>query len=41
MIASEEQARAFVAELAAGLGSPDAMTRLDRYAALLLAENQR
>jgi 16S rRNA (guanine527-N7)-methyltransferase len=41
MIASEEQARAFVAELAAELGSPDAMARLDGYAALLLAENQR
>ncbi|MFL0670946.1 MAG: 16S rRNA (guanine(527)-N(7))-methyltransferase RsmG [Erythrobacter sp.] len=41
MIASEEQARAFVAGLADELGSGDAMARLDRYAALLLAENQR
>lgn len=41
MIASEEQARAFVAGLADALGSGDAMARLDHYAALLLEENQR
>jgi 16S rRNA (guanine527-N7)-methyltransferase len=41
MIASEEQARAFVAGLAGELGSGDAMARLDHYAALLLEENQR
>lgn len=41
MIASEEQARAFVAGLADELGSGDAMARLDHYAALLLEENQR
>lgn len=40
MIASEEQARAFVAGLADELGSGDAMARLDHYAALLLEENQ-
>jgi 16S rRNA (guanine527-N7)-methyltransferase len=41
MIASEEQARGFVAGLADALGSGDAMARLDHYAALLLEENQR
>ncbi len=40
-IATEEQARAFVADLVDELGSPDAMARLETYAALLLEENQR
>lgn len=40
-IATEEQARAFVEQLAGDLGSAEVMERLDRYAALLLEENQR
>lgn len=40
-IASEDQARAYVAELAASLGETAAMERLERYAELLLAENVR
>lgn len=40
-IATEDEARAFVAALADDLGSPEAMARLDHYAALLLEENQR
>ena len=40
-IETEEQARAFVAELAVDLGSAEAMARLDRFGALLLEENQR
>jgi 16S rRNA (guanine527-N7)-methyltransferase len=40
-VETEAEARAFVSELAQDLGSPDAMARLDRYAALLLEENQR
>jgi 16S rRNA (guanine527-N7)-methyltransferase len=41
MIETEDQARAFVAELAEELGSGDAMQRLDHYAAILIEENQR
>lgn len=41
LIAGEEEARAFVARLADELGAPDAMVMLDRYAALMLEENQR
>ncbi len=40
-IATEEQARAYVAGLAGRLGGEGTLDRLDRYAALLLAENQR
>lgn len=40
IIETEEQARAFVVRLAEELGSPEAMERLDHYAALLLEENQ-
>jgi 16S rRNA (guanine527-N7)-methyltransferase len=40
-IASEDQARVYVAELAASLGETAAMERMERYAALLLAENVR
>jgi 16S rRNA (guanine527-N7)-methyltransferase len=40
-IASEDQARAYVAELAVSLGEAAAMERLERYADLLLAENVR
>ncbi|ODS61154.1 MAG: 16S rRNA (guanine(527)-N(7))-methyltransferase RsmG [Erythrobacter sp. SCN 68-10] len=38
-ITDETEARAYVAGLAAALGEGDAMARLDRYAAMLLAEN--
>lgn len=41
LISGEEEARAFVARLADELGAPDAMVMLDRYATLLLEENQR
>jgi len=40
-ITDENEARAYVAGLAAALGEADAMARLDRYAELLLAENAR
>lgn len=40
-ITDENEARAYVAGLAAVLGEPEAMARLDRYAELLLAENAR
>ncbi len=40
-IENEDDARAFVASLAAELGNAQAMEQLDRYAALLLQENQR
>lgn len=40
-IADENEARAYVAGLAAGLGEGEAVARLDRYADMLLAENAR
>jgi 16S rRNA (guanine527-N7)-methyltransferase len=41
VIANEAEARRFVENLAQELGDEHAMARLDRYAALLLEENQR
>jgi 16S rRNA (guanine527-N7)-methyltransferase len=41
LITNEEQARAYVTELAASLGEAAAIMRLERYASLLLAENRR
>jgi 16S rRNA (guanine527-N7)-methyltransferase len=41
IIETEDQARSFVAALAGDLGDLAAMDRLEHYAALLLAENQR
>jgi 16S rRNA (guanine527-N7)-methyltransferase len=41
IIETEDQARSFVAALADDLGDLAAMDRLEHYAALLLAENQR
>jgi 16S rRNA (guanine527-N7)-methyltransferase len=41
VIENETQARSFVEDLTQELGASDAMARLERYAALLLEENQR
>lgn len=41
LIEDDAQARRFVEEIAHELGAQDAMERLDRYAGLLLEENQR